>query len=241
MVQRVGEKVIQLRNAIYGVKHPKRILDFLIKERKLAKLLCCSVDEVKFYLKELDESGLIRMLESEVKKYNFPLGTMLTPLRAPILYTVVRALKPLVIVETGVASGVSTTLILNALSLNCRGRLFSIDMPDLDPGARLPYGKDVGWLVPSDLKERWYLIPGLSRDKLRPLLQELGSIDIFLHDSEHSYENMMFEFKIAWFYLRKGGILLADDITGNNAFRDFVRISKPTYWTTFGGLGAIRK
>gem|GEM_PF-6561096 len=28
MVQRVGEKVIQLRNAIYGVKHPKRILDF---------------------------------------------------------------------------------------------------------------------------------------------------------------------------------------------------------------------
>ena len=226
---------------IYGLKHPKRVLDFLIKGRKLAKLLCCSVDEVKFYLKELDEIQLIHALQSELRRYNFPLGTMLSPLRAPILYTIVRVLKPSTVVETGVASGVSTTLILKALSLNHKGCLFSIDMPNLDPLARLPEGKNVGWLVPNDLKERWHLTLGLSKDKLKPLLQELGSIDLFLHDSEHSYENMMFEFKTAYSFLRKGGILLADDITVNNAFRDFVRMNKPDYWTTFGGLGAVRK
>jgi len=199
------------------------------------------LDEVKLYLKELDEIQLIHTLESELRKYNFPLGTMLTPLRAPILYAIVRVLKPLTVVETGVASGVSTTLILKALSLNRSGCLFSIDMPNLDPLARLPEGKNVGWLVPDDLKGRWHLILGLSKDKLKPLLQELGSIDLFLHDSEHSYENMIFEFKVAWFFLKKGGVLLADDATVNNAFRDFVRANKPAYWTTFGGLGAIRK
>jgi len=56
-------------------------------------------------------------------------------------------------------------------------------MPNLDPLARLPNGKEPGWLVPSDLRRRWHFILGLSRDKLGPLLQKLGSIDMFLHDS----------------------------------------------------------
>ncbi|MEM3449881.1 MAG: class I SAM-dependent methyltransferase [Nitrososphaerota archaeon] len=77
---------------------------------------------------------------------------------------------------------------------------------------------------------------GLSRDKLKPLLQKLGSVDLFLHDSEHSYENMMFEFKAVWPFLREGGILLADDVTVNTAFKDFVNMKRPTYVTNFGGL-----
>jgi len=32
---------MQLRHVIYGLKHPKRALDFIMKERRLAKLLCC--------------------------------------------------------------------------------------------------------------------------------------------------------------------------------------------------------
>jgi hypothetical protein len=52
---------------------------------------------------------------------------------------------------------------------------------------------------------------------------------------------MMFEFKAAWAFLKEGGILLADDITTNNSFKDFIKLKKPAYWTTFGGLGACRK
>jgi len=51
----------------------------------------------------------------------------------------------------------------------------------------------------------------------------------------------MFEFKTAWRFLRNGGLMLADDVYSNEAFSDFVKISKPAYWTTFGGLGACRK
>ena len=79
------------------------------------------------------------------------------------------------------------------------------------------------------------------RSSLEPLLQKLGSTDLFLHDSEHSYENMMFEFETTWPFLRRGGILLADDVTANNAFADFVRTKKPIYWTAFGRLRASRK
>ncbi len=232
---------IQLNYVIYALQHPKRMLDFIMRERKIAKLCGCSVKEVKERFKELEEGKLLKELKLQLKKYNIPLGTMLTPLRAPVVYAVVRTLRPKVVVETGVASGVSTTLILQALSLNREGELYSIDMPNLDPLARLPNGKEPGWLVPEDLRKRWHFILGLSRDKLGPLLQELGSIDLFLHDSEHSYENMLFEFELAWSFLKKGGVLLADDITANNAFKDFVRMKKPAYWTTFGGLGACRR
>lgn len=43
---------------------------------------------------------------------------------------------------------------------------------------------------------------------------------LFFHDSDHSYENMTFEFIHAWDVL-KARILLSDDIDGNSAFQDF--------------------
>ena len=119
---------MQLVDVFYALKHPKRALDFIMKERKIAKLCNCSMKEVRDSFKELNKSKLLTMLRLELKKFNFPLGTMLTPLRAPIVYATVRILKPSIVVETGVASGVSTTLILQALSLNGKGQLYSIDI-----------------------------------------------------------------------------------------------------------------
>lgn len=43
---------------------------------------------------------------------------------------------------------------------------------------------------------------------------------LFFHDSDHSYENMTFEFNHAWDVLN-ARILLSDDIDGNSAFQDF--------------------
>ena len=232
---------MQLSDIVYALKHPGRALDYFLRKKKIAKLCFCSVEEAKNYLEELNRSQLLVTLELELKKFDFPLGTILTPLRGPVVYALVRALKPSIAVETGVASGVSTTLILQALSLNAKGELYSIDVPNLHPLSRLPDGKKPGWLVPTGLRKKWHFILGLSRDKLEPLLQELGSIDLFLHDSEHSYENMMFEFESAWLFLRNGGILITDDRTANDAFKDFVRTKKPTYWAIFGGLGTIKK
>lgn len=52
------------------------------------------------------------------------------------LYTIIRIRKPDIVVETGVAQGVSSTFILQALEDNGRGQLYSIDLPPA--GADLP-------------------------------------------------------------------------------------------------------
>ena len=133
-----------------------------------------------------------------------------------VLYAVCRARGPGVVVETGVASGVSSSYILCALEKNKNGQLYSIDIPWWNEA-------QTGWLVPDYLRERWHLIVGRSSEKLTPLLKGVPKIDIFLHDSGHTFQNMSWEFQTAWSFLAGGGLLLAHNIDDNTAFRDFCR------------------
>ena len=127
------------------------------------------------------------------------------------------------------------------MELNRKGLLYSIDLPNADQGASVPKDKEVGWLVPLKLKYRWKLILGRSQEKLPLLLRDLGSINGFLHDSEHTYKTMMFEYETAWSYLSGGGVLLSDDIHWNSAFYEFCRSKNPKRWIAFDGLGAAVK
>ena len=150
-----------------------------------------------------------------------------------VLYLLIRTLKPKVVVETGVAAGESTSYVLQALSDNGKGVLYSIDMPVqwyVTPKGSLwvdvlPIGAQPGYLIPDELRDRWKLVLGRSSEKLPALLENLGEIDLFLHDSEHTYDNMTFEFNCAWTHIRPGGFLATDDPTweGGSAFLDFAR------------------
>lgn len=150
------------------------------------------------------------------------------------LYAVMRKLRPRVAVETGVCNGVSTAFLLLALETNGTGELHSLDLPeiagqDYEPGtfwdgkggAVVPAGREPGWMVPERLRGRWRLTLGRTQDELPGLLERLGAIDFFLHDSEHSEACMRFEFESAWMALRAGGVLAADDVNANTAFADF--------------------
>jgi hypothetical protein len=152
------------------------------------------------------------------------------------LYALVRKLAPGVAVETGVCNGFSTAFVLLALARNGKGELHSIDLPevvgaDYEPGtfwegkqgAAIPAGKEPGWMIPPQLRERWRLTVGRSQDELPPVLDRLGKIDLFVHDSEHSYECMDFEFRAAWPVLAAGGALVADDWNWNEAFAELAR------------------
>jgi len=166
-------------------------------------------------------------------------------LRTPeFLYVIVRVFKPELVVETGVAAGISSTFILQALQDNNKGRLYSIDFPNysLIHASHIPEGEEPGFAIPQNLKGRWKLRLGKSKDLLPSLLAELGRVDIFLHDSEHTYENMMFEYTTAWDYLREEGLLLSHDISWNNAFRDFSRaVERKPIEIHLTGTGAIVK
>ena len=154
------------------------------------------------------------------------------------LYAIIRAVKPKVVVETGVGAGVSSAYILLALRKNGAGMLYSIDLPDKS----ILRGHKPGYAVPYELRKGWFLVLGPSKEKLPNLLSMLGGIDIFLHDSEHTYENMTFEFQTSFPYIKDGGMLISHDIHFNKAFDDFckrVKRKPVKLWTT--GLGIVRK
>ena len=150
------------------------------------------------------------------------------------LYAVLRTLRPAVAVETGVCNGVSSAFLLLALHANGSGELHSIDLPEIagedyeagtfwdgKGGAVIPAGREPGWMIPERLRDGWHLVLGRSQDQLPGLLERLGAIDFFMHDSEHSKACMRFEFDTAWAVLREGGVLAADDVNANSAFADF--------------------
>jgi Methyltransferase domain len=155
-----------------------------------------------------------------------------------IQYAAVRALKPEVIVETGVANGISAAHLLLACHLNGRGRLYSID---INNGDYLPPGKTVGWIVPDYLRERWTLMLADSKDVLPKLFTQLGAVDIFIHDSLHTYEHMKFEINLSYPRIKPGGLLLVDDENFNTAFAECVEIIRPSQTRVIRNIGIMKK
>lgn len=172
-----------------------------------------------------------------------------------ILYSIVRAYKPAIIVETGVARGISSAFILCAMNENRKGHLYSIDLPPymaydkidkekfhvLKDGQRHKITENlVGDFVPEYLKDRWTLILGDAKTKLPELLKKINKIDIFFHDSLHTYEHMLFEYETAWPHITKNGLLISHDVLWNEAFLEFskkVNLKPSIYYS----LGVIKK
>jgi predicted O-methyltransferase YrrM len=127
---------------------------------------------------------------------------------ARLCYLLVRLTKPLTVVETGVGRGFTSCYILKALRENKKGHLYSIDLPMLKWDAR----KHIGMLVPSSLRSRWTLIFGPGIDEMKKLRKKLENIDMFVHDSNHTYLNQLAEYQIAMTWLKKNGILISDDV-----------------------------
>jgi hypothetical protein len=134
------------------------------------------------------------------------------------VWCLTRHLRPAKVVETGVARGVTSRVVLEALERNGAGHLWSIDLPPpLDPELHA----QIGAAVDERCRRRWSYIRGSSRRSLPALLASLGQIDLFIHDSIHTEYNTRFELDHAWSALRSGGVAVADDIDLNWAFRSF--------------------
>jgi predicted O-methyltransferase YrrM len=132
-----------------------------------------------------------------------------------LLYAIMRLKKPLVTLETGVANDESTFFILNAIQKNQRERLYSTEVSD-----------NIGTLLNDDEKQNWALqilnTSNLKKTFLRTL-DEIGSIDLFLHDSNHSYLWQRFELDSIEPKIVSNSIIIADDAHASYAFIDFSR------------------
>lgn len=145
------------------------------------------------------------------------------------LFIVVRAVKPNIMIETGSFDGLSTAIILLAMAKNNKGTLFTIDLPN----PRLPSDikADPAWIVPDYLRNRLQLKIGKSSDHLESIIKEVGEVDLFYHDSWHTYENLMFEYQTVWSALRLHGLLMSEYLPDlNDAVKDFIKdkTNKPT-------------
>ena len=139
---------------------------------------------------------------------------------ARTLWCLVHHLEAVNVVETGVAHGLSSRIMLAALARQPQGgRLWSIDLPAMTIHERRG---EIGVAVTEQLRGSWEYLEGSSRRHLPGLLSRLGSIDLFVHDSMHSTRNVRWEMMRAWKVLRPGGVALVDDVDFNWGFRQFL-------------------
>jgi hypothetical protein len=137
-------------------------------------------------------------------------------------WCLVRHLKPKKVVETGVAHGMTSRFVLEALKRNGNGgRLWSIDLPPFEKEWRAQVGAAVDVAGADRYAGMWTYIAGSSRRKLPKLLAGLGTIDLFIHDSLHSERNVRFELERAWAAMPGRGAFLVDDADANWGFKNF--------------------
>ena len=130
------------------------------------------------------------------------------------LYALARWRRPAVVLESGGFLGMSSAFLLKALVDEglTTAKLYSMEWSeDCDQGA----------LIPNELRSQFVPLRGKVEDFMRS--DELPSfIDMFLHDSSHSYRHMLWEFRQFWPRLRDGGLLVSHDVHMNAAFPEFV-------------------
>jgi len=196
-----------------------------------------AVNEVTSHSESIGE--LSRNIESTGRSYyaQFP---------APLdLFALVRLCPPQNLVESGVASGVSSTFLLLGIKANPSGTLHSIDFPVIRKGKRgnqswaIPQGMSSGWAVPMKLRNRWDLRQGRSEDLLRPLLEEIGTLDFYCHDSPVDIRHFEFEMKSIRKHLKPGSLVVADN-TDKKVFDETARsVGAEALYRRHSSLGAF--
>jgi len=165
---------------------------------------------------------------------------------APVVsYYLCRRIQPEQVIETGVWTGKTTWFILQALQDNNRGYLTSMDLgvtrlgdgPILED---LPTD-EIGGFVPKQLRKRWQLLIGDSAKLLPEIDARVSKIGLFLHDSNHSYEHMTFEYETMWPLILPGGFLCSDDVDSNSAWTDFLMKSDRYGSTIQNRFGVCKK
>ncbi|MCX5694695.1 MAG: class I SAM-dependent methyltransferase [Candidatus Omnitrophica bacterium] len=215
-----------------------------IKESQ--ELLFSEQEEIMAYVKEnsarlgWDWPEVSRHIEQFLQKFPLALRRNVAwdDFSFIFLYLLTKIIRPRVIIETGSNIGFSSSFIALAVKENNNNcKFYTID-PYLEyewkamsfyehsqaRKQKINYSKVIGRcaplaIVPADLKEHIILKSGYSRDVLPGLLKENEIVDIFFHDSDHGYRNMVWECASALPQVSPGGYVLVHDINLNVAFK----------------------
>jgi predicted O-methyltransferase YrrM len=236
-----------LNKALFAIRHPIYAMRSLFREvlhadeRFLSAVTGRSVSELRAFLDEpLATPEFFTNIQAAAKATRNvnDFGADLYAKKVLLQYAAIRAFRPETVVETGVANGVSSSYVLLALEKNGQGKLHSID---IGAASHLPEGKAIGWIVPQFLRHRWQLRIGDAKVLLPELLAILGTIDVFIHESLHVYDHMLWEFRTAYPHLNPGGLLFSDDALWNDAFPEFAEEIDARQRMVVRGVGLLKK
>lgn len=148
-------------------------------------------------------------------------------------YALVRAAQPDHVVETGTQLGLGSCAIAAALLRNGHGRLTTID---IDPEA--------GYLI----SEPWASVIDRRIDDSIEVLAGVRDVDMFIHDSLHTYDYETRELTAVEPNLRADAIILSDNAHESSALSDWAERSGRHYlffkeqpldhWWPGDGIGA---
>lgn len=219
-----------VRDVIYALRTARlalerRRLDYGRETReraeRLAAVLPASADELRGYEREYRDLDWFHegYADRVAEVHDAGVATGTTHWRdGATLYVVCRALEVETAVETGVLFGSFDAHVLAAMERTGTGVLHSIDLPGGPPG---PFA--YGHLIPDRCRDRWTLHRGDAREVLPDLLESVGPVDLFLHDSDHRLPHMRFEYETALGHLGPGGVLASHDVRLSSLFEQFAR------------------
>lgn len=180
-------------------------VDTLIKaESELPKTACNFINEAE----NLFESVSVKQQQVTNLRWNAEKQLF------TLLYALVKANNPKVVIETGVANGITTNAIMKALDINDNtGELHSFDVLPETSNAYIGSGN---W--------NFHLLN--SKNTYKQIVNEISKlpkVDIWVHDSNHGYRWQKFEYLLALKSLKTGGILISDDIDASSAWSELSR------------------
>ena len=148
-------------------------------------------------------------------------------------YAIVRSLQPDHVVETGTHLGLGSCVIAAALLRNGHGRLTTID---IDPEAGYVIG------------EPWASVIDRRGGSSIEVLGALSGVDLFLHDSLHTYDYETQELTAVEPHLRADAMVLSDNAHDSSALSDwaersgrrflFFKEQPYRHWWPGDGIGA---
>ena len=148
-------------------------------------------------------------------------------------YALVRAVQPDHVVETGTQLGLGSSAIAAALLQNGHGRLTTIDID-----------QEAGFLI----EEPWESVIDRHIGSSLDVLRELRDVDMFLHDSLHTYDYETQELAAVEPNLSADAIVLSDNAHDSSALSDwaertdrhylFFKEQPRNHWWPGDGIGA---
>lgn len=141
------------------------------------------------------------------------------PIRLRVVSLILAIFQPDTLIETGTQHGISSYFsgqISEHFNLNTRIETFDVCTHDL-----ILRSPSVNYNILKRPTRRNFCLKTEGLNKV-----------VFFHDSDHSRENMLFEFNWAWHNL-ECSVLISDDISGNNAFFEFCTKYHLPYFTVY--------